>query len=192
MNTANNTIHPLIANRRSPRAFDRQRAIDNETILNLLEAARWAPSANNIQPWRFIVGQKGDSTHQKIASTLADGNRTWAEDASLLILAVTQEEGERGKQSYAWHDAGLATTQMILQASAMELYAHIMAGFSKDETRSAFNIPAEYMPLTVIAIGYLGNVDSLPENLQERENAPRLRKPLEEIAFQNTWREPLA
>jgi len=191
MATPKNTVHPLIGNRRSPRAFDRDRTVSAESLSNLLEAARWAPSANNIQPWRFIVGQKGDATHQKIASALMDGNRLWAEHAPLLILNVTQEVGERGKQGYAWHDLGLATTQMILQASAMELYAHVMAGFSKDEARSIFDIPAEYMPLTVIAIGYLGDASNLPKNLQERENAPRLRKPLEEIAFQNTWGESL-
>ena len=185
-------VHSLIENRRSPRAFDRERKISSEMLTNLLEAARWAPSANNIQPWRFIVGQKGDATHQKIASALSEGNRIWAEHAPILILAVTQEEGERGKQGYAWHDLGLATTQMILQASAMELYAHVMAGFSKDEARSTFSIPAEYAPLTVIAIGYLGEVENLPEKLQTREKAPRIRKPLEEIAFQNTWGEPLA
>ena len=185
-------VNPLIENRRSPRAFDRERKVSSEMLTNLLEAARWAPSANNIQPWRFIVGQKGDATHQKIASALSEGNRIWAEHAPILILAVTQEEGERGKQGYAWHDLGLATTQMILQASAMELYAHVMAGFSKDEARSAFSIPAEYSPLTVIAIGYLGEVESLPEKLQTREKAPRIRKPLEEIAFHNTWGEPLA
>ena len=192
MTISKNTIHPLVANRRSPRAFDRDRKISPEMLSNLLEAARWAPSADNIQPWRFIVGQKNDATHQKIVSTLSEGNRIWAEHAPILILAVTQEEGERGKQSYAWHDLGLATTQMVLQASAMELYAHIMAGFSKDEARSAFSIPAEYVPLTVIAIGYLGDVENLPEKLQAREKAPRIRKTLDEIAFQNTWGEPLA
>ncbi|MBT3188997.1 MAG: nitroreductase family protein [Anaerolineae bacterium] len=192
MTNAKNTVRPFIANRRSPRAFDRDLSVDSEILSSLLEAARWAPSANNIQPWRFIVGQKGDATHKKIASTLSEGNRIWAEHAPLLILNVTQEVGERGKQSYAWHDLGLATTQMILQASSMELYTHVMAGFSKDEARSAFDIPIEYMPLTVIAIGYLGDASNLPEKLQKRENAPRLRKPLEEITFQNTWGESLA
>ncbi len=192
MTISKNTIHPLIANRRSPRTFDRERKISAEMLANLLEAARWAPSANNIQPWRFIVGQKGDATHQKITSTLSEGNRIWAENAPLLILAVTQEVGERGKQGYAWHDLGLATTQIILQASAMDIYAHIMAGFSKDDARSAFSIPTEYAPLTVIAIGYLGDVEKLPEKLQVREKAPRIRKTLDEIVFQNTWGESLA
>ncbi|MBT3320811.1 MAG: nitroreductase family protein [Anaerolineae bacterium] len=182
-------ITPLIANRRSPRAFDRKRNLSTEELSYLLEAARWAPSANNIQPWRFIVGQKGDETHQKIAATLASGNRLWAEHAPVLLLAVAQEEGERGKQNYAWHDLGLATTQMILQASAMKLYAHIMAGFSKDDARTAFNIPLEYAPLTIIAIGFLGDENILPKNLQEREKAPRMRKPLDEIAFKNKWGE---
>ena len=192
MTISKNTIHPLVANRRSPRAFDRDRKISPEMLSNLLEAARWAPSANNIQPWRFIIGQNGDITHQRIASTLSDGNRIWAEKAPLLILAVTEEEGERGKQGYAWHDLGLATSQMIMQASSMGLYAHIMAGFSKDEARSIFSIPTEYAPLTVIAFGYLGEIEALSEKLQAREKAPRIRKTMDEIGFQNSWGEPLA
>jgi len=185
-------LEPTIANRRSPRAFDPIRDVSDNTINQLLEAARWAPSSSNSQPWRFLVGKKGNETHQKIAETLSDGNRIWAENAPLLILAVTQEEGERGPQRYAWHDLGLATAQMIVQASAMELYAHVMAGFSKEQARAAFDIPAEFAPLTVIAIGYLGDISNLPEKLQERETAPRIRKPLEEIAFQGSWGEPLA
>ncbi|MBC8336996.1 MAG: nitroreductase family protein [Anaerolineales bacterium] len=185
-------LEPTIANRRSPRAFDPDRGISKDTIIHLLEAARWAPSSSNSQPWRFILGQKGDETHQKIAASLSEGNRIWAENAPLLILAVTQEEGERGIQRYAWHDLGLATAQMIVQASAMDLYAHVMAGFSKDQAQAAFDIPDEYAPLTVIAFGYLGDISGLPEKLQERESAPRIRKPLEEIAFQGSWEEPLA
>ena len=185
-------VYPLIENRHSPRAFDPDRPVSSEVLFSLLEAARWAPSANNIQPWRFIIGQNGDITHQRIASTLSDGNRIWAEKAPLLILAVTEEEGERGKQSYAWHDLGLATSQMIMQASSMGLYAHIMAGFSKDEARSIFSIPTEYAPLTVIAFGYLGEIEALSEKLQAREKAPRIRKTMDEIGFQNSWGEPLA
>ena len=184
-------VHPLITNRRSPRAFDPNRSLSKNTVSSLLEAARWAPSSSNTQPWRFILGHKGDETHQKIAATLSEGNRIWAENAPLLVLAVTQEVGARGTQSYAWHDLGLATSQMILQASAMEIYAHIMAGFSKDQARESFSIPSEFAPLTVIAFGYLGDLSHLPEKLQARETAPRIRKPLDEITIQNTWDEPL-
>lgn len=184
-------LHPTIANRRSPRAFDPDRPLRKNTISSLLEAARWAPSSSNTQPWRFILGQKGDDTHQKIAATLSEGNRIWAENAPLLILAITQEEGERGTQRYAWHDLGLATAQMILQASTMNIHAHIMAGFSKDQARESFTIPGEFAPLTVIAFGYLGDISSLSEKLQAREVAPRIRKPLEEIAFQGSWGESL-
>ena len=185
-------VHPLINNRRSPRAFDPNRSLSKNTVSSLLEAARWAPSSSNTQPWRFILGHKGDETHQKIVGALSEGNRIWAENAPLLVLAVTQEEGERGTQSYAWHDLGLATAQMILQASAMKLYTHIMAGFSKDQARESFSIPAEFAPLTVIAFGYLGDISYLPEKLQAREIAPGIRKSLDEIAFQNTWGEPLS
>ena len=184
-------LEPTIANRRSPRAFDPNRKVSDNSINQLLEAARWAPSSSNTQPWRFILGKKGDETHQKIAAALSEGNRIWAENAPLLILAVTQEEGERGPQRYAWHDLGLATSQMIHQASAMELYVHMMAGFSKDQARAAFEIPAAFAPITTIAIGYLGDISNLPEKLQERERAPRIRKALEEIAFQGSWGEPL-
>ncbi len=184
-------IHPIIALRRSIRAFDPHRLVDDSALFAILEAARWAPSAFNSQPWRFIVGRKEDETYGHILETLSEGNRTWAQNAPLLIMVVAQEHGERGPIRYAWHDTGLATAQLILQASALGLYAHPMAGFSKEAARTAFDIPSDFAPLTVLALGYLGDPADLPEALRERENAPRSRRPLSETAFYKTWGHPL-
>ncbi len=183
-------IHPLIAARRSPRAFDPARPVSDEAVYAMLEAARWAPSAFNSQPWRFIVGRKGDETYARILDALSEGNRVWARNASLLILTVAQEHGEHGPLRYAWHDLGLATAQLILQVMALGLYAHPMAGFSKDAARDAFGIPVDFAPVAVVAVGYLGDAADLPEALREREDAPRSRRSLSETAFQGTWGHP--
>ncbi|GAB4534243.1 MAG: nitroreductase family protein [Anaerolineales bacterium] len=185
------TPHSLIAERRSPRAFDPSRPVDDAAVFALLEAARWAPSAFNAQPWRFIVGRKGDETYGRILDTLMDSNRIWAQNAPLLILAVAQERGEHGEMRYAWHDMGLATAQLMLQAVALGLFTHVMAGFSKDAARAAFAIPDDFSPVTVIAAGYLGDAADLPEALREREDAPRSRRPLSETAFREVWGRPL-
>ncbi len=185
-------VHALIAMRRSPRAFDPARPVSDEAVYAILEAARWAPSAFNSQPWRFIVGRKGDETYARILESLSEGNRVWAQNATLLILTVAQEHGEHGPLRYARHDLGLATAQLILQVMALGLYAHPMAGFSKDAARDAFGIPADFAPVAVLAVGYLGDAADLPEALRERENAPRSRRPLSETAFQDTWGHPAA
>lgn len=184
-------IHPIIALRRSIRAFDPHRLVDDSALFAILEAARWAPSAFNSQPWRFIVGRKGEETYVRILETLSEGNRIWAQNASVLIMTVAQEHSERGPIRYAWHDTGLATAQLILQAGALGLYAHPMAGFSKEAARAAFDIPSDFAPLAVIALGYLGDPAGLPEALRERETAPRNRRPLSETAFHKIWGHPL-
>lgn len=183
-------VHELIARRRSPRAFaDRRVTADQLKIL--FEAARWAPSSSNRQPWRFILATKDDPENfNRMLDLLKEGNRTWAQDAPVLVLAVAEVQHELGRNSYAWHDLGLASAHLTLQATALDLYVHTMGGFYKDQAREAFNIPAEYEPVTVLAIGYLGEAEQLPEHLRERENALRMRKPLDELVFSRAWREP--
>ncbi len=178
-------LHPIIAGRYSPRAFDPTRPVEKEALVALLEAARWAPSSFNTQPWRFMVGQRGEATYAHLLEALAEGNRAWAQHAPVLILTVAREKDERGPLHYAWHDVGLATAQLILQATALGLHAHPMAGFSKQAVRAAFAIPDEFAPVLVLAVGYLPEAASASE-----AKAPRTRLPLAEIAFQEQWGQP--
>jgi nitroreductase len=189
-------IHELLRARWSPRAFA-ARPIEREVICSLLEAARWAPSSFNEQPWRFLVARKEDSeTLKKLAGCLSEGNRPWAERAPLLILTVAKtyfRDDPAKANRHAFHDVGLATQNLVIQATALGLYVHQMAGFDRAGARELFDIPEGYEPVAVLAVGYLDDPDTLPENLRERELAPRARKPLREIAFAERfgWAFPL-
>lgn len=186
-------VHPLVSARKSPRAFTEQR-IEPEKLRSILEAARWAPSAGNLQPWRFIVAtQDRVEDHERMANLLFEGNRIWAAKAPVLILSVAQvADRASGKTNkFALHDVGLATENLALQATSLGLAAHVMGGFQSDRAKSTFNIPVEYEPVAMIAIGYVGAPEFLPQPLLERELAPRVRKPLSEFVFGNNWNAPL-
>ena len=189
---ADHYITSLIANRWSPRAYDPTRPVDLHVLATLFEAARWAPSNGNEQPWRFIVGVNFDECHQEILSTISEGNQRWAKNASVLLIAAAKTV--RGDRPYrhAFHDLGLATENLFLQAYDLGLYCHFMGGFSPDKARETFGIPREYEPMTAAAIGYPGNVEDLPDDLRERELAPRERKPLKEVVFTGQWDTALA
>ena len=178
-------IHEILKNRYSTRAFS-DRAIDNEKILSLFEAARWSPSSRNEQPWRFIVGTKEDqTTFNKIAGILNPTNLLWASKAPLLILTIAKLDINSAEQinRHAYHDLGLAIANLTFQASAFELYVHQMGGFDQQRARDIFKIPANYDPVTVLAVGYKGNLELLPENLKIRELSERKRKDLSDIVF---------
>ncbi|MBN1283828.1 MAG: nitroreductase family protein [Anaerolineae bacterium] len=181
-------IHDLLKRRWSPRAFA-DKSIAQETLLSLLEAARWAPSARNAQPWAFIVGLAGTETHQKLCGCLTGDNPLWACDAPVLVLAVARLEHRPGRENrYALHDTGMAVLSMVIQAMAFDIYAHQMGGFDKEKARAVFQIPEDCAPVTVIALGYLGDPDDLPAgNLHERERQKRTRKPLSEFVFGEAW-----
>lgn len=184
-------IHDLLANRWSPRAFA-ETAIEPAKILSLLEAARWAASSNNLQPWSFIVGPREDAeTFDRIVDSLMAGNVPWASKAPLLILSVAHVIHPRrnAPHAYAWHDLGLAVQNMVVQATALGLYAHQMGGFDKEKARANFNIPEEFAPVTVIAVGYLGKPSNLPEERRAGESAPRERKPLADFVYGHQWGE---
>lgn len=168
-------IHDLLAERWSPRAFD-TRAVSDEDVSAILEAARWAPSCFNEQPWRFIVGQAGDGTHSDLGTVLMDGN-AWARKAPVLMLSVARLTFKRnGKPNrHAYHDVGLAVAQLCVEATHRGLGVHQMAGFDQDRARSTFSIPDTFEPVAALAIGYFGDPSTLPENLAERERAPRTR-----------------
>lgn len=187
---AEHPIHPIIAGRWSPRLFE-QRPVEPEKIASLLEAARWAPSSSNEQPWRYLVWDGSDpDAREKANSCLSPGN-AWALQAPLLMLSVSSGFFTRnGKPNrHGQHDVGLASENLVLQAVAIGLAAHQMAGYDPEKARELFHIPEEFTPMAMIAVGYPfhGDLSSLPEDIQKRELTERSRKPLAEIVFDGTW-----
>lgn len=185
-------IHPLLQSRWSPRAFA-PTPVQPEQLLSLLEAARWSASGGNVQPWSFVVIPRDDeAAFARLIDSLAEGNRVWAQHAPLLILAVAQQEREPGKSNpYALYDLGQAVANLTIQALALGLQVHQMGGFDQAQARSAFAIPADHAPVTVLAVGVQGDPTALPEPLYQREVAVRTRKPLEHFVFGGRWNHPL-
>lgn len=182
---AEHPLERLIAERWSPRAFS-ERPISPEHLASLLEAARWAPSCFNEQPWRFVVAERTDGVaFERLASCLAATNRVWAEKAPLLVLSIARTSFTRNDKPnrHAWHDVGLAVGNVLVQATALGLVAHQMAGFDPERARAELSIPAGFEPVAMIALGHPGDPTRLPDELRERELAPRTRKPLAELAF---------
>jgi nitroreductase len=186
-------LHPYVRNRWSPRAFSEQ-SVSVDDLALLLEAARWAPSCSNEQPWRFIAARKEDAdSFAKILSVLDPGNQIWAKHAAVLMLTNAKKTFGTTGNPDRWgpHDTGLALGSLTLQASAAGIFVHPMGGFDADKARAVFHIPDDFEPMAAVAIGYLGDPNTLPEKLKTRELAPRTRKPLTEIAFGADWGEPL-
>lgn len=182
-------VHELIRNRWSPRAFA-EKAVAPEVLQSLFEAARWAPSSNNEQPWAYLVATKGDAENfAKMVSILVEFNAGWAQHAPVLALSVahlkTQREGRPNR--VALHDVGSATAQLTFEANAQGLLVHQMAGFDGQKARQVFAIPEDWEPVAAMAIGYPGDPERLPEKLRERELAPRSRKPLAEFVMTGGW-----
>ncbi len=184
-------INELSRERWSPRAFS-NRPVETRHASSLLEAARWAPSANNEQPWRFIIGIKGDATWDKIYSTLIGWNQQWAERAPVLLMVVGKEQNStNGKNNqFVAFDCGQAMAHISLEATNLGLFTHQMGGFSAEKALELFEIPEGYKPLAVMAIGYYGDSDALPQELKERETASRERKELKELVFSGKFGEP--
>jgi nitroreductase len=177
-------VLPIFHQRWSARSFD-GREVSRETLRKVFEAARWAPSSGNGQPWRFVVGAKGSETHEKIAGTLMGLNKAWAPNAPLLILGTALAVNAKGAPSpYALFDLGAASAYLTLQAAELGLTTHQMAGFDHEAARQSLGIPEEYALGTVIALGYQGEPATLGDaTLIERETTARTRKPLDEIVF---------
>lgn len=184
-------IHPLLAERWSPVAFA-DRGVDAETLGSLLEAARWAPSSYNEQPWRFLVGTRAADARgfERLADCLVEGN-AWARRAPVLILSVASLAFERnGKPNrHALHDVGLAAQNLSVQAEALGLSTHQMAGFDAERARTSCGIPEGFEPVAMIAVGYRAEGDAVPEALRAREAAARSRRALEEVAMGAAWGE---
>lgn len=185
-------IHELLRERWSPRAFSEQ-AVLPEVLRGLFEAARWAPSSSNEQPWSFLVGTKDDKEfHAKLVSTLVEGNQVWAKHAPVLGIAVTKLAFARGNHPNrnAFYDTGAALADLTVEATSRGLFVHQMGGFDPPKAIELFSIPTGWEPIAAFAIGYPGDPQSLPENLRERELAPRSRKPLSELVMSGSWGQP--
>jgi nitroreductase len=167
--------------------------VSPETLRSLFEAARWAPSSSNEQPWAFIVGTKDDlETHSKILSTLVEFNQGWAKHAPVLAIAVSQMEFARNKtpNRNAFYDTGAAVAHLTAEATSRGLFVHQMAGFDPQKAIEVFHIPKGWEPIAVFAIGYPGDPNALPDKLRERELAPRSRKPISEFVMSSGWGHP--
>ena len=175
---------PAIAHRWSPRAF-KETPVSSHDLKLILEAARWAASSSNMQPWRYLVGQKGSETHSKIFSTLVGFNQSWAGKPDVLILGFAeQKDGKGNANRYALYDLGQSVVSLILQATALGLATHSMGGFDHDVARKAFALTEDHILGAVIAVGYQDEPSSITiEQMLQREVAPRERKPLSEIAL---------
>jgi nitroreductase len=185
-------VHDLIRERWSPRAFS-DKPISPEILRSLFEAARWAPSSSNEQPWAFLVATKaGKESHSKMLSTLVEFNQTWAQTAPVLAVAVSElafaKSGQPNRN--AFYDTGAAVSQLTAEATHRGLLVHQMAGFEPAKVVEHFGVPAGWQPIAAITIGYPGDTESLPEKLRERELAPRERKPLTEFVMGARWGEP--
>ena len=189
-------VQELIAKRRSGRAFS-SKPVDAVALGSVLEAARWAASCSNEQPWNFVVTKKvvtetekdKPSAHERLVGCLVDFNIQWARHAPILILSVARLNfAASGKPNrHALYDVGQAAANLALQATALGLMAHQMAGFDAEKARSEFLIPGGHEPASVIAVGYPGDPASLPEKLREKELATRQRKPQHDFVFWDTW-----
>ncbi|MFA8299949.1 MAG: nitroreductase family protein [Hyphomicrobiales bacterium] len=185
-NPANNThmINDLLRIRWSPRAFA-DKKIDDSIIKRLFEAARWAPSAFNEQPWRYIFGIKGTKSYEKIREVLIEFNQIWTETAPLLILNITKQNFTLNNHPNhtCEYDLGQSVANISIEAIENGLYSHQMSGFDSDKAKDIFDIPDGYHAVSVIAIGYLGDPDSLPENMREMETRERERNDFNSFVF---------
>ena len=186
-------LHELIVRRWSPRAFA-DRSVEPATLARLLEAARWAASCFNEQPWRYIVATRDNPAEfARMLGCLMEGNQVWAKHAPVLMISVAKltfaHDGKANR--HAFHDLGAASASMTFQATALGLYVHQMGGIFVDKARETYGIPEGFEAVAGIALGYLGDAATLPEALREREKEPSKRQPLEAMVFGGRWGEKL-
>jgi nitroreductase len=181
-------VHELIRRRWSPRAFTEQ-AVSADDLCSLLEAARWAPSSNNEQPWSYLVAERENRQEfDKMLNCLVESNHRWAKNAPVLMVSVARLNFENGQPNrHAFHDVGQASAQLTLEAVSRGLKAHQMAGILPDRIRETYGIPVGYEAVAGFAIGYAGDPHTLPEDLEKREVVPRRRKRIERFGFSEKW-----
>jgi nitroreductase len=185
-------ILEVIRDRWSPRAFDPSRPVRREDLLRLFEAARWAPSSGNEQPWRFVVIDRAGSpgAFEALLGSLTGRNPLWARTVPVFVVVAVRETLERDESvnRHAWYDAGQAVALLVLQATSMGIFARQMEGFDRDRARQACQMPAPFEPAVVMALGYPGDAASLEyDKHREAERTPRKRKKIEEFVFEGTW-----
>ena len=189
---ADHPVHELIAGRWSPYAFE-DRPVPEADLRSLFEAARWAPSAYNEQPWSFIVAQKENvERFQQLLSCLIETNQLWARAAPVLALGVVSLNLQRTNKlnRAAVHDLGLAAGNLLAEATARGISVHLMLGILPDRAREIYGIPEGFEAWTGLAIGYRGDPSNLPDALKERDLTPKPRKPLSEFVFGGKWGNP--
>lgn len=181
-------IHQILNDRFSPRAFSERDITDAELEL-VLEAARWASSSHNEQPWRFLITRKGQDGHAALLNSLWSMNRSWADKAPILILNMVQRHlAYNNEENYfARHDLGGALAQLTAQATSMGMGLHQLAGFHADQAREAFHIPETMDVVSVLVVGFPGQADTLEEPYRERELKRTLRRPLNELVFKGRY-----
>lgn len=175
-------ILELIESRWSPVVF-MDKPIDKEDVNKIFEAARWAPSSRNEQPWRYIYAHRGEKDFDKILETLMPGNQVWAKDAAVLIISLAEKFSSHNSQQmrHYMYDTGAANALMQIQALSSGIYSHTMGGFSIEKVKENFSFPDSVEPLTVIALGYLGNLDAASQDLKDRDLSKRDRLPIDKI-----------
>jgi len=176
-------LHPIIAERWSPRSFDGTAEMSVPDLTALIEAARWAPSSNNSQPWRFVIARRGDHHFAQLVETMAGFNKMWAPKAAALIFVLANTVNDDGSPRIAaLYDAGLAASLLTVEANHRGLAVHQIGGFDQEQAKSAFNIPANLTPIVILAVGKQAPAEELEDStLLEREIADRVRKPLDEL-----------
>ena len=184
----NYDIHPLLKERWSPRSFTDQ-LVDKKSLQRIFEAARWTPSSSNDQPWRFILGIKGDKTWHMIMETLVEFNQKWAKLAPVLALSIGKKISDKnGKPSRTFtYDVGQSVAHITFQAMHEGLFVHQMGGFSAQKATEIFNIPEEYQAITAFAIGHKGQPELLEDNFAEMEKSERKRRPASDFVFSETF-----
>jgi nitroreductase len=188
-------IHELLAKRWSPRAFDVHRPVTSEQLKSLLEAARWAPSCNGDQPYRYLLWRRDRDPEgwQKAFDCLSENNRKWVKNVPVLMLSCAGSVfSHNGKPNrYGPHDTGAASVCLALQGAALGLAVHQMGGYDAARARQSFGIPEEYTPMAMIAIGYQASADVLDEETRAKELKPRSRKPISDLFLGPAWDRPL-
>ena len=187
--TPDHSVHPLIAERWSPYAFV-DRPVSDSDLRSLFEAARWAASSYNEQPWRYLLAtRENGADFERLLSCLVEGNQAWARNAPVLAIGCTDLRFARNDRLNAAsaHDLGLASATLTLEATARGLFVHQMIGIVPERVRELYRVPEDVQPLTGLAIGYAGDPKVLPEPLRGRDLAPRARNRLAEFVFGSTW-----
>ncbi|MGZ4960337.1 MAG: nitroreductase family protein [Methylomonas sp.] len=186
-------IHDLIASRWSPRAFDPDKPVAHDDLIALLEAARWAPSCFNDQPWRYIVCVKAsyEKGWRNALDVLAEKNQRWAQNAPVLMFSVAMGNFNHNGNPNRWamHDTGAASMSLCLQANALGLVVHQRGGFDADKARQVFDLPADCTPMAMMAVGYQAEAETLTDDFQDAEKAERSRASLGQRFFMGKWGE---